>query len=567
MGDAYISVVETSLGSPFSGPFQPNEEIHVELVVLWNGEGCNWLHGLTPSFGNGWSPSSFDANGTPEVLVPLNFQSNSQGNPGQFLWYQEGDVYYKYSGSAAYEIGESVPAGWYSSATSPGVNNPNACLGNSYLTDPNCSCGITQTCNTFYPHHMTIKLITGSQEDCDNGLTDLSINFKIFSDFETGSGLTPICADVPIISAPYQMACSIPEDLDLSPQELDIYSDGNLEIDFTNFVAAINPEVSYQWKAEAEEDITGASNCLNNCGTILSHQLINENPAQTKTVAYQVNPIRADGLAGPTRTFLTKVHPAIALSTSYDDSQTVCSGVTEVVIESTVLGGAMEDETIDYQYLWSTGNPEASISVYPEETTTYELTVTDQLGTTQTSSVTIEVVPTPVLTWSAEIEPSYCVGETYIFCVDPVEENTDFNWNIKDATVTSQEETNCVSVVWEEVVTSPYICVQYTNDAGCPSNEICQEDFELLDETECLVANNDLKISQFELFPNPSSQFVTIEGTSLEMIKVADSRGQLLWSKKLSGIPAFQLEVHDLPNGIYYLMINETEVRKLVVLR
>ena len=564
LDDAYINIVSTSLGSPSTGPFQPNEEIEIELVVLWNGQDCNWLHGLSPSFGNGWSASSFDVNGVPEVVVPLNFQSNSQGNPGQFLWYQEGDVFYKFNGSPNYEEGEPVPSGWYSTATSPGINNP--CAGD-FQWNPNCSCGITQTCNSFYPHYTTIKLITGSQEDCDNGLTDLSINFKIFSDFETGSGVNPICADVPVISAAYQMACSIPEDLNLSPQEINTYTDGNLEIDFTNYVAEVNPDVSYEWRADADDEITGASDCLNDCGTILSHQLINSSLDQTKTVSYLVNAIRSDGTAGPSSTFLVKVHPAISLTTYYDNLQNVCSGVTEVVLESSVIGGAMEDEDIDYQYLWGNGSTESSITIYPEETSTYELTVTDQLGTTQTSSVTVEVIATPVLAWDTEVEPTYCVGQTYMFCVDPVEETTNFNWNIKDATITPQDENNCVTVVWDEIIATPYVCVQYVSEEGCESNELCHGDFMLLDESECLVANEELVINHFEIFPNPSSRFVTIEGTSLEMLKIADSRGKLIVEKKPLGVPSYQLDVRNFPNGIYYLMINETEVRKLVILK
>jgi len=201
LDDAIIYVQSTSLGSPLSGPFQPNEEIEIEFVVLWNGLECNWLHGLSPTFGNGWSPASFDANGTPEVIMPLNAQSNSMGNPGNFFWYPEGSIFYKYQNSPNYFAGEPVPDGWYSTATSPGTNNP--CAGN-FQFDPNCSCGITQTCNSFFPHTIRIKLITGSEEDCENGLTDLSVHFKLFSDFETGSGVNPACVDVPVFSEFYQ---------------------------------------------------------------------------------------------------------------------------------------------------------------------------------------------------------------------------------------------------------------------------------------------------------------------------------------------------------------------------
>jgi len=565
LDDALIFVQSTSLGSPLTGPFQPNEEIEIELVVLWNGLNCNWLHGLSPTFGNGWSPTSFDANGTPEVIQPLNAQSNNMGNPGNFFWYEEGPIHYKYPDSPNYTIGEPVPAGWYSTATSPGTNNP--CAGN-FQVDPNCSCGITQTCNNFFPHTMRIKLITGSEEDCENGLTDLSVHFKLFSDFETGSGVNPFCADVPVISEFYQMACTIPEDLEISGQELDTYNNGSVEIDFTNFVTVVNPAVSYQWSVEGEDEISGFSDCTQDCGTILSQELVNSDLYQTKMVTYTVNAIRSDGTAGPSSEFLVKVHPEISLTTYYDQQQPVCSGVTEVYVESSAFGGAMENLDINYLYSWNTGSTDSYIIVYPEETTIYELTVTDQLGTTQTSSVTVEVIPTPQISWNTEPLPTYCVHQEYLICVDPVEETTIFEWEIKDAVMVPQDDNNCILVMWDEVISNPFICVQYASPEGCESNELCHGEFTLLDGSEYLaVSNDELETSQIEIYPNPSSEWVTIEAGSLETLKIVDGTGQLLESKKLSGESSFQMDISNFSNGIYYLMINNSDVRKLVVLR
>jgi len=366
---AQISVQSTSLGSPLSGPFQPNEEIVLDLFVNWNGLTCNWIHGLSPTFGNGWSPSSFDNSGTPEVISPLNEISNGIGNPGNFFWYDDNVVTYKNYESPNFEFGESVPAGWYSTATTPGNNNP--CGSGQYFVDPNCSCGIIQPCDFFFSHHLRIKLITGSQEDCDNGLTDLGVDFKLFTDFETGNGVNSICADIPVISEFFQMTCSIPTDLEINPQEIDIYSDENLTIDFTNYVTEVNPEVSYQWTETSEDQISGASNCWQNCGTTLSQQLINSDLYETKTVTYSVNAIRSDGTAGPVSLFLVKIHPDIYITTYYDVLQPICSGVTEVIVESTAFGGAMENDDVEYSYLWNTGQTESSISAYPEITTTY----------------------------------------------------------------------------------------------------------------------------------------------------------------------------------------------------
>lgn len=563
LDDAHFQVISTSLGSPLSGPFQPNEEVEIEFIVFWNGTDCNWLHGLSPTFGNGWSPSSFDANGTPEVITPLNFQSNSMGNPGNLFWYPEGSIMYKHQNSPNYMAGEFVPAGWYSTATSPGTNNP--CAAN-FQTDPNCSCGITQTCNSFYVHTITIRLITGTVEDCENGLTDLSVHYKLFSDFETGSGVNPACADVPLLSAFYEMACTTPEDLEINGQDFDTYNHGLVEIDFTDFVTVVNPDVSYQWTVEGADEISGFSNCTQDCGTILSQELVNSNLYQTKNVTYTVNAIRADRTAGPSAEFLVKVHPELSLTTYYDQLQPVCSGVTEVYVESSAFGGAMEDN-IDYLYSWNTGSTASYIIVYPDETTTYALTITDELGTTQTSSVTVAVIPTPQVSWDTETLPSYCTGQEYLICVDPVEESTIFNWNINDANVTPQAVNNCVIVMWDEVVLNPFICVQYTSPEGCESNELCHGGFTLLETSECLVANEEIDIAQIHIYPNPSTEEVMVEANHIDKLKITDGFGKIIWSKKLSGISSYQMDVSNFSNGIYYLMINDSAIRKLVVLR
>ncbi len=561
-----ISVQSASLGSPLTGPFQPNEELVVELIVLWNGVDCNWLHGVSPSFGNGWRADSFDDQGTPEVLIPLNNQSNSTGNPGNFFWYPENTVTYKYYDSPSYAAGDGVPAGWYSTATSPGINNP--CASN-YLSDPNCSCGITQPCGEVFFHVMRFKLITGSAEDCESGITDLDISFKLFSDFETGSGVSPVCTDLPEISQSYQMICSVPPDLAISPQPIiDVYNSGNLELDFRDFVAEINPEVGYQWRVLADNEITGFSNCTEDCGTTLAHQLNNSDLHQTKNLTYRVNAIRPDGMAGPFKDFLVKVHPEISLTTNYVSLSSNCSGETEGLLEGAAYGGAMEDEDEDYLYLWNTGQTSSSISVYPEETTTYELTVTDQLGTTQSSAVTVEVFPTPIVSWNTPVESTYCVGQEYLICVEPVAENTTIAWNATNASVTLQENINCIAIMWENVVENPTICVQTTNEDGCESTALCQGNFLLLDAAECLaVANQEVDTEFIEIFPNPSTDWVTIEGVALELLNLTDARGQLLRAEKLFGATSFQLQVSDYPNGIYYLVVNETTVKKLAILR
>ncbi len=560
-----ISVVSASLGSPLTGPFQPNEEIEIDFLVQWNAMGCNWLHGLSPTFGDGWSAASFDTSGAPTVLLPFNLYSNSNGNPGNFLWYSNQEVTYKIPGSPDYLPYDFVPAGWYATATSPGTNNP--CAGEYYF-NPNCSCGITQICNSSFAHQMRILLKTGSVEDCASGLTDLSVHFQLFSDIETGSGTTPVCTNIPLISQSYLLDCTASADLVISSHETELYNNGNLELDFTNFVAEINPDVSYQWRVEADPATSGFSDCDQNCGTIISHQLSNADLYQTKNLTYFVNAVRPDGTTGPTSTFSVKVHPNISLTTYYDSSAPVCSGVTAVSVESMVYGGSRENEEVDYLHQWNTGQTSATITVFPEGTTTYQLTVTDQLGTTQSSSVTVEVMPVPAVTWDTPFEPTYCADQEYTICVESPENNSSVLWDAGTANLTVLDDPDCVSVRWEDHIENPYICAQTTSPEGCAGNELCHEGFMVLSESQCLtVASEDITISATTIFPNPSAEWVTIKGAALQKLEVANAAGQLIWSKQLSGEDAFQLDIRDFANGIYYVLVNENTVSKMVVLR
>src|SRR5690606_6263642 len=58
--------------------------------------------------------------------------------------------------------------------------------------------------------------------------------------------------------------------------------------------------------------------------------------------------------------------------------------------ESATLAATVSGGAGGYTYLWSTGDTEAGITVSPEETTVYTLTVTDAAGCSALQEVTVE---------------------------------------------------------------------------------------------------------------------------------------------------------------------------------
>jgi len=85
----------------------------------------------------------------------------------------------------------------------------------------------------------------------------------------------------------------------------------------------------------------------------------------------------------------TQIIPPLVASAGNDT--TICVGGITLLNTST-SGGAPP-----YAYQWSTAENTVSINVAPVATTTYYLTVTDNLGATAVDSVTVFVNPTPVI--------------------------------------------------------------------------------------------------------------------------------------------------------------------------
>jgi hypothetical protein len=68
--DAEIVIESRSFGGPLEGPFFPGEVLevcmNVNVFLVATGEqNCQWMQGLVPVFGNGWSAGSFDGEGMP----------------------------------------------------------------------------------------------------------------------------------------------------------------------------------------------------------------------------------------------------------------------------------------------------------------------------------------------------------------------------------------------------------------------------------------------------------------------------------------------------------------------
>jgi predicted transcriptional regulator len=120
---------------------------------------------------------------------------------------------------------------------------------------------------------------------------------------------------------------------------------------------------------------------------------INVNPAITTT--YGVTVTNNSGCSNPA-SFTVKVNPLPELTISGDND--ICLGESTTLIAS---GGA--------EYIWSTGSTINNITINPETTTIYGVTVSDGKGCKSSSNITVVVNPLPAVIINGDNE--ICLGE------------------------------------------------------------------------------------------------------------------------------------------------------------
>lgn len=78
--DVLVETGSSDPTTPVGGPYSPGEVVDFCYTInQYRKENCNWLQGIVPTFGDCWDPSSFDANGQPNVTSPLVTQGTSAG--------------------------------------------------------------------------------------------------------------------------------------------------------------------------------------------------------------------------------------------------------------------------------------------------------------------------------------------------------------------------------------------------------------------------------------------------------------------------------------------------------
>ena len=381
--DSQIEVMSTSLGSPLTGPFLPGEEVEICFTVnnfnSGSGTGCNFLHGIKPTFGGGWHYSSFQ-NGQPvNITVPVTNNSNQ----GQWQWTIGFDVPTYNLPNGPYPQGAFTGIGWYYIHQDPNCMAPSCSRGDGI--DPafcvNNGAGFWQVCFT---------LMVNPYPECSEPPQppfflendDLSITFETFGDSETGSNPNPGCWEDDIWMVDFEVNCCAPPVVD-PPPTITLCESGTA---FFPLTSDLDPNVSYTWTVSPNS--VGATGCPGGCPNEINQVLTNNSPV-SETVIYTVTPVASlTGCVGTQTSYIVNVNasPDINIVPPFPICPGGCANI------NTVVTGAQAP----YEYLWTGNIFGANPQACPIDSTMYYLTVTDADGCSAMDSVLVEVSAPPI---------------------------------------------------------------------------------------------------------------------------------------------------------------------------
>lgn len=301
-----IEVTSRSGNGPLTGPFLPGETIGICMNVdsyTASGNGCQWFQGIVPVFGNGWDPSSFDANGQP---IGATVNGNAMGVAGNgnygastFDWffdvgYHHTNVFYQVGdldGNGSVDMcnilydpdcpnlggimggccgpcwtnaGDILPPGWFAYGINGSCGTPGPPISVDWGDGNTCGCCMG-------PWSFCFDLKVRGFPDCnqDSSTRNLELGFFTFADGETGSwtGGASVCAlDQPAkITLP--MCCS----------ELTVDNEGLASICSGKVIDYVidKPDVDYwEWTVNSG-NVIGAIGGAGGPGSVIIDTLVN----------------------------------------------------------------------------------------------------------------------------------------------------------------------------------------------------------------------------------------------------------------------------------------------------
>lgn len=239
--------------------------------------------------------------------------------------------------------------------------------------------------------------------------------------------------------------------------------------------------------------------------------------------------------------FIDSVRNIVAFTADLGDDLTVCQG------EPVTLTPAVEGGVPPYTYIWNTMETTSSITVTPQENTSYMVTVIDDNGNFVIDEIQIIVVPFERI--SLGNDTILCAEHSMSYNIDG--EYNEINWFVNDVLKGSG---NSFSIDSTGIgLNSVVLRVDFTQDQ-CSGSESIDLGFQICD------GFGESSILKLSLSPNPAKSYLLISTDRLISdpdVKVYNYAGeiQLTGFKVRNG--SILMNVDNLSNGVYLIKLTE----------
>lgn len=227
-----------------------------------------------------------------------------------------------------------------------------------------------------------------------------------------------------------------------------------------------------------------------------------------------------------------------------------------------------------YTYLWEPGGfTNDSISVSPEETTTYKVIYHDIFMESDSNEVQIFVMPLnyEILSFSFETEnnpflPWDVIGQIF---EDSIALDVPIGTNLSNLVATFSLSETAWAYVNGELQENNITANDFTNPVNYEINAPggCKKDW--IVNVNLVTGNQNEKGTQISIYPNPANEQIHINNAAGYEVSLVNSLGREL-TKKIIRSQQYFIDISDFEEGIYYLKFTYERdwfVEKIVVKR
>ncbi|MGE5355184.1 MAG: gliding motility-associated C-terminal domain-containing protein [Deltaproteobacteria bacterium] len=397
----------------YLGPFCPGEEVtvHIEFHYDATDSGADWLIGFCPDFGPGWDMAGYNYDANPPTGTPS----------GTGQWHEAGDecaplaaehfsflcTYVDDNGilHICNELCENcsecdqpyldpldpIPSGWFWLS-----NGSNAtCVSGSCQPHQRWGIGSTQSdVNWDFP--LKVKTFD-SQEECEEN-DDLQITFQTFSDGGAGCWEDPVAEcliDRKQLGPLWKINCEIPPGVIAVPQPKNICTNGEVGITVSTDDGSVNTILV---TFEDNPNVSGESDHTFDTGVgVVNDILVLDDPdaCDPEVVTYYAQVVIPGMICeGKMDTFEVTVYPLPRIP-DQDPVPGYCNAdlpaQLQITAECGYPGGYQFSWTDDLSGNTGTGNTINVTSSMGIGLHTFSITVTDELGCSNTGTMQINV--------------------------------------------------------------------------------------------------------------------------------------------------------------------------------